>query len=241
MLKLFNLKFLRKIPGITKLVSLRFSDSKPQKHIHLFNLDFCGQMGAGPGVDKDGTLFNLLQEYGLSFVEIGPVNGTNVISIIDNIRKARNHNIISMCIRRDHLRAFSLAYDFVDMFDIEVPYQNATEVLGEILETRLTYDSYKPVLLRLVGEIRDEDISEILDYCLFNGVDGIVAATEDRVRKIVQYTSNKLPIIGFGGIRSPEAAESMLKAGATLIQITTALILDGPSTIRKINRHLNSL
>lgn len=241
MLKRFNLKLLKKIPGGGSITALIYGDSRPQHHVHLFNLDFCGQMGAGPGVDKNGTLFNLLKDLGLSFVDIGPVTGENVISIIKNINRERKRTILSVCIKKDHVKAFSLIYDFVDMFDIEVSEKQAIDVLGHILDTRLTYDIYKPVVVRIMGNVQNEDLYEILDFCLLNGVDGIIAATEEGVRKVYEYTQGRFPIIGYGGIRTPKAAQAMLEAGASLIQVTTAIILDGPSRVRKINRHLNSI
>ena len=56
------------------------------------------------------------------------------------------------------------------------------------------------------------------------------------VRYITSRTSGKLPIIGVGGIMSVQDALNMLEAGATLIQVYTGFIYNGPGFVRKINR-----
>jgi dihydroorotate dehydrogenase len=55
---------------------------------------------------------------------------------------------------------------------------------------------------------------------------------------IHQKTKGKLPIIGVGGIQSPEDAKEKLDAGASLVQVYTGLIYEGPGMIREINKAL---
>lgn len=61
-----------------------------------------------------------------------------------------------------------------------------------------------------------------------------------RSLEVVQYvskkTEGKLPIIAVGGIMSPEDAINMLEAGATLIQLYTGFIYEGPGLAKKINK-----
>jgi dihydroorotate dehydrogenase len=63
-----------------------------------------------------------------------------------------------------------------------------------------------------------------------------------RATGIIEYiskkTSNQIPIMGVGGIHSPKDAMEKLEAGASLVQIYTGLIYEGPGLIRKINRAL---
>jgi len=56
------------------------------------------------------------------------------------------------------------------------------------------------------------------------------------VRYIHQKSEGKLPIIAVGGIMSVQDALNMLDAGATLIQIYTGFIYEGPGLARQINR-----
>jgi len=56
------------------------------------------------------------------------------------------------------------------------------------------------------------------------------------VRQISLKTEGKLPIIGVGGIMSEQDALDMLDAGATLIQIYTGFIYNGPLFTKRINK-----
>jgi dihydroorotate dehydrogenase len=58
------------------------------------------------------------------------------------------------------------------------------------------------------------------------------------VSEIYRRTSGKLPIIGAGGILSPDDAKAMLDAGAVLIQLYTGLIYAGPGLVRAILQQL---
>ena len=64
----------------------------------------------------------------------------------------------------------------------------------------------------------------------------------DRSTEIIRYihgkTSGKLPIIGVGGIMNPEDALEKIKAGASLVQVYTGFIYEGPSIVRRINQFI---
>ncbi len=61
----------------------------------------------------------------------------------------------------------------------------------------------------------------------------------DRSTEIIKYltkkSEGKLPVIGVGGIMNAEDAMEKINAGASLIQIYTGFIYEGPSIVRKIN------
>lgn len=56
------------------------------------------------------------------------------------------------------------------------------------------------------------------------------------IRYISQRSKKAFPIIGVGGIHSPEDAIKKLEAGADLLQVYTGFIYEGPSLIRRINK-----
>ncbi len=58
------------------------------------------------------------------------------------------------------------------------------------------------------------------------------------IRRISQLTEGKLPIIGVGGIMSPQDAKEKLDAGASLVQVYTGLVYSGPSLVKEIVRSL---
>jgi len=64
----------------------------------------------------------------------------------------------------------------------------------------------------------------------------ITSRSLEIVRYIHQKSEGKLPIIAVGGIMSVEDALNMLDAGASLIQLYTGFIYEGPGLARRINR-----
>jgi len=64
----------------------------------------------------------------------------------------------------------------------------------------------------------------------------------ERSTAIIKYIHNnsegKIPMIGVGGIYSPEEAIAKLDAGASLVQIYSGLVYEGPTLIKRINKAL---
>ncbi len=58
------------------------------------------------------------------------------------------------------------------------------------------------------------------------------------IKYIHKKSGGKLPIIGVGGIMSPKDAEMMLEAGASLVEIYTGFIYEGPGLVKDIIKHL---
>ena len=56
--------------------------------------------------------------------------------------------------------------------------------------------------------------------------------------RVYQITQGKLPLIGVGGIDSGEAALAKIEAGASLIQLYTGLVFEGPGLIGRIKQAL---
>ncbi|MEF9950470.1 MAG: quinone-dependent dihydroorotate dehydrogenase [Mucinivorans sp.] len=65
-----------------------------------------------------------------------------------------------------------------------------------------------------------------------------------RAREVVSYihhrTGGRTPIIGVGGVMSPQDAQAMIQAGASLVQIYSGMIYQGPSLVSKICKTLQS-
>lgn len=56
------------------------------------------------------------------------------------------------------------------------------------------------------------------------------------IRYIVEKSNNTIPVIGVGGIFTPQDAIDKLNAGARLVQVYTGFIYEGPMMARKINK-----
>ena len=55
-------------------------------------------------------------------------------------------------------------------------------------------------------------------------------------RHLYRTTDGRVPIVGVGGVDSTEAAYARIRAGASLVQVYTGLVYEGPGLVRRINR-----
>ncbi len=66
----------------------------------------------------------------------------------------------------------------------------------------------------------------------------IARRTTRMIRHLYESTNGELPIIGAGGIDSPEAAYEKIRAGASLVQFYTGLVYEGPGLVNNIKTGL---
>jgi dihydroorotate dehydrogenase len=59
-------------------------------------------------------------------------------------------------------------------------------------------------------------------------------AAEDACRALFRHLRGRVPIIGVGGIFTADHAYQRIRAGASLIQIYTGLIFEGPAIVSRI-------
>ena len=61
-----------------------------------------------------------------------------------------------------------------------------------------------------------------------------------RSTEVISYLHTKskaaFPIIGVGGIHTPEDAQEKLAAGASLVQLYTGFVYEGPGVVKRMNR-----
>ena len=65
------IKFLNKIPGVSKLIQLLYQVNHPKLERELFGIKFKNPIGLAAGFDKDAKLFKELSNFGFGFIEIG--------------------------------------------------------------------------------------------------------------------------------------------------------------------------
>jgi dihydroorotate dehydrogenase len=117
-----------------------------------------------------------------------------------------------------------------------------------------------PVLVKLSPDESDERLAQMAQAAEAAGADGIIATNTtvrhegeqgglsgaplgERAQAVCRllYRNVKIPIVGVGGIGSAEDAYARIRAGASLIQLYTALIYEGPSLPSRINEGLAGL
>ncbi len=69
----------------------------------------------------------------------------------------------------------------------------------------------------------------------------LFAVTLDRVGRLRQLTGGRMPLVAAGGVFGAEEAYALIRAGASLVQIYTALVYRGPGVVKAIKRGLVQL
>lgn len=142
------------------------------------------------------------------------------------------------------------------------------ELLNTLQQRNAKNNVTRPILLKIAPDLSNEQLDDIIEIVLKTGIAGVIATnttidrsslvTQDAVKseagglsgrpltrrsvEVVRYLSEKsgkaFPIIGVGGIHTPQNAKDMLDAGASLIQLYTGFIYEGPDIIKKICKSL---
>ncbi len=140
------------------------------------------------------------------------------------------------------------------------------QLLKTLQNKNQSYDQPKPILLKIAPDLSKDQLREIVEIVLEAKIAGIIATntTIDReglqsadkaemgglsgapltarslevIRFLVKESQGAFPIIGVGGIMSAQDALDKLDAGASLVQLYTGFIYEGPALIEEINQTL---
>ena len=124
----------------------------------------------------------------------------------------------------------------------------------------------KPILLKIAPDLSDSQLLDIIDIVQDSNISGVIATnttisreglvseskqeagglsgkplrqrSTEVIRFLSEKSNNAFPIIGVGGIHSPEDAIEKLEAGASLVQLYTGFIYEGPGLIKAINQKI---
>ncbi len=139
-----------------------------------------------------------------------------------------------------------------------------TELLQTLQNKNLAKPKQKPILLKIAPDLTDEQLLDIIDIVNDTKIAGVIAtnttlsreglASENKIEtgglsgkplakrstEVIRFLSEKsnksFPIIGVGGIHSAEDAIEKLEAGASLVQLYTGFIYEGPALVKAINK-----
>ena len=137
-------------------------------------------------------------------------------------------------------------------------------LLNSLQQLNLLKPKPKPILLKIAPDLTDEQLLDIIDIVSETGIAGVIATNttisrenlqsenkiemgglsgkplKNRSTEVIRFLSEKsnkaFPIIGVGGIHSAEDALEKLEAGASLVQLYTGFIYEGPCLIKDINK-----
>ncbi len=141
-----------------------------------------------------------------------------------------------------------------------------TQLLQTLQNKNLAKPKQKPILLKIAPDLTNEQLLDIIDIVNETKIAGVIATNTTisreglqsvnkiemgglsgkpltkRSTEVIRFLSEKsnksFPIVGVGGIHSAEDAIEKLEAGASLIQLYTGFIYEGPNLIKQINRKI---
>ncbi len=142
------------------------------------------------------------------------------------------------------------------------------DLLNTLQKRNLKNDISRPILLKIAPDLSNEQLDDIVEIVKETKIAGVIATNTTidrsglyagekmknqmgglsgkplthRSTEVIRYLSEKsgkaFPIIGVGGIHSPADAKEKLAAGASLVQLYTGFIYEGPGLIKRICKEL---
>lgn len=142
------------------------------------------------------------------------------------------------------------------------------KILAALIERRKQETIQRPILLKIAPDLTEGQLEDVIEVVEEQGIDGIIATNTTIERSPLTSDSNtikeigngglsgkpiqdistrilksihsktSLPLIGVGGIDSEKAAIQKIDAGASLIQVYSGLIYQGPGLIKRIKKEL---
>lgn len=144
-----------------------------------------------------------------------------------------------------------------------------TELLQTLQNKNDLKEARKPILLKIAPDLTNEQLNDIIEIVSETKIDGVIATNTtisregltsenkkemgglsgkpltSRSTEVIRYLHNEskgaFPIIGVGGIHSAKDALEKIEAGASLVQLYTGFIYEGPKLIADINKELLSV
>lgn len=143
------------------------------------------------------------------------------------------------------------------------------QVMEEMRLQAKAHGKAKSLLVKIAPDVTGDELESMVDTLVQGGVDGIIATnttlsrgglhhanaketgglsgkplkerSTEVIRAVYRQTDGKLPIIGSGGIFTAGDAYEKIKAGASLVEIYTSLIYEGPEVNRRLHAGLREL
>jgi len=143
-------------------------------------------------------------------------------------------------------------------------------LLAGVLAARDAQAKGTPVLVKLAPDLDDAQLAEIAGAALAAPVDGAILSnttlgrpaslrgaaraeagglsgrplfelSTERLRAFRRLVGPGLPLVGVGGIDSGATAYAKIRAGASLVELYSALVFEGPGLVARIRRELSAL
>lgn len=141
------------------------------------------------------------------------------------------------------------------------------DIVGKVRQALTLHPDPPPLLLKIAPDLEKQDEVDIATLACRGAVDGLIvsnttlarpdtltgqnrheagglsgqplkAASTAMLGRMYQLTEGRVPLVGVGGIADGSDAWARIRAGASLVQLYTALVYQGPSLVRQIRNDL---
>lgn len=214
-------------------------------------------------------------------------NNHGVNYLVEQVKRSRYDGILGINIGKnkdtpaekavdDYLICMRKVYPYASYITVNLSSPNTPGLrdlqFGEPLEQLLAqlkaeqkllseeHKRYVPVAVKIAPDMAEDDIQQVAEALVRNGIDGVIATNTTIAREAVKHLPHgeetgglsgapltqastgvikalaealdgRLPIIGVGGIMSGEDAKAKMEAGASLVQIYSGFIYKGPRLV----------
>jgi dihydroorotate dehydrogenase len=150
-----------------------------------------------------------------------------------------------------------MLYDFCDMFTIDtsISYSDSStplrdiallkDVLNSMLQLRMCYQTYRPIIVKVRPEIPEASLDDLLDFARLSGIDAICVsfgpACAATIKTINEKTQGRYPIVGCVDVLRKKDCAALKKAGACLIAGGLNFFHCGPGNTKRVIKYLNTI
>ncbi|MDG2052859.1 MAG: quinone-dependent dihydroorotate dehydrogenase [Flavobacteriaceae bacterium] len=138
------------------------------------------------------------------------------------------------------------------------------KLITAVQKANKIFKKQKPILLKIAPDLNNSQLDEIIELVKITSIDGVIASNTSIARdkllsenkkemgglsgnpitekstEVIRYlhsnSNGSFPIIGVGGIHSEKDALDKLNAGASLVQLYTGFIYEGPGLVKRLNK-----
>lgn len=139
-----------------------------------------------------------------------------------------------------------------------------TQLLNHLEGKNQNKTNPKPILLKIAPDLTEDQLLDIIEIVTTTKIAGVIAtnttisrenltsehkremgglsgkpltqSSTEVIRFLAEESNKAFPIIGVGGIMTPEDALEKLEAGASLVQLYTGFVYEGPGLVKAINQ-----
>lgn len=206
---------------------------------------FKGILGVNIGKNRDTPLATATDDYVMCFRRMAPLASYITINISSpntpELRNLQHGNLLRYLLR-------TLKKEQLEFFESQ--------------------QKYVPLVVKIAPDLTSEELRSIAENLLSEKIDGVIATnttlmrdtlgsspyaaqpgglsgkplndkSTDIIKKLHAFLKDKIPIIASGGVVSAKNAQEKIAAGASLIQVYTGLIYQGPGWVKNLNTLLN--